>query len=156
MLTANGLRLTGQTPDGMYVEICEIADHPWYLGCQFHPEFKSKPLEPHPLFTAFIGAAIRKHRGHVAHERRTAREYIACRLSSAGKPLGLIAGPCVIESEEHVHFLAREIRRIAGDFIFKASFDKANRSSVSRYRGPGLAVRDSGSSPVYGARASKC
>jgi CTP synthase len=61
VLTANGLRLTGQTPDGMYVEICEIADHPWYLGCQFHPEFKSKPLEPHPLFRAFIGAA-RQHR----------------------------------------------------------------------------------------------
>jgi len=52
--------------------------------------------------------------------------------------LTLIAGPCVIESEEHVHFLAGEIRRIAGDFIFKASFDKANRSSVSSYRGPGL------------------
>jgi 2-dehydro-3-deoxyphosphooctonate aldolase (KDO 8-P synthase) len=55
-----------------------------------------------------------------------------------GKPLGLIAGPCVIESEEHVHRLARAIREIAGDFIFKASFDKANRSSVSSYRGPGL------------------
>jgi 2-dehydro-3-deoxyphosphooctonate aldolase (KDO 8-P synthase) len=54
-----------------------------------------------------------------------------------GQPLGLIAGPCVIESEEHVHFLAREIRAIAGDFIFKASFDKANRSSVNSYRGPG-------------------
>ena len=55
-----------------------------------------------------------------------------------GKPLGIIAGPCVIESEEHVFFLAREIRRIAGEFVFKASFDKANRSSVSSYRGPGL------------------
>lgn len=55
-----------------------------------------------------------------------------------GKPLGLIAGPCVIESEEHSFFLAREIRRIAGDFVFKASFDKANRSSVSSYRGPGI------------------
>jgi 2-dehydro-3-deoxyphosphooctonate aldolase (KDO 8-P synthase) len=54
------------------------------------------------------------------------------------EPFTLIAGPCVIESEEHVHFLAREIRRIAGDFVFKASFDKANRSSVSSYRGPGL------------------
>ncbi len=60
-LTDHGLRLTGQTPDGVYVEICEVADHPWYLGCQFHPEFKSKPLEPHPLFTAFLGAAI-EHR----------------------------------------------------------------------------------------------
>jgi len=57
-LTDHGLRLTGQTPDGVYVEICEVADHPWFLGCQFHPEFKSKPLEPHPLFTAFLGAAI--------------------------------------------------------------------------------------------------
>lgn len=54
------------------------------------------------------------------------------------QPLRLIAGPCVIESEEHVHFLAREIRSICGDFIFKASFDKANRSSVESYRGPGL------------------
>lgn len=52
--------------------------------------------------------------------------------------LQLIAGPCVIESEEHVHFLAAEIRRQVGEFVFKASFDKANRSSVSSYRGPGL------------------
>ncbi len=57
-LEAHGMRLTGQTPDGLYVEICEVPDHPWYLGCQFHPEFKSKPLEPHPLFTAFLKAAL--------------------------------------------------------------------------------------------------
>ncbi len=55
-------------------------------------------------------------------------------------PLALIAGPCVIESEEHVHFLAQEIRKRVGAFIFKASFDKANRSSVTAYRGPGLKV----------------
>ncbi len=61
-LTAGGLRITGETPDGTYVEICEIADHPWYLGCQFHPEFKSKPMEPHPLFQSFIGAAYRQRR----------------------------------------------------------------------------------------------
>ncbi len=58
VLKQHGLRLTGETPDGVYVEICELADHPWYLGCQFHPEFKSKPLEPHPLFSAFIAAAL--------------------------------------------------------------------------------------------------
>jgi CTP synthase len=58
VLTRNGLRLTGQTPDSVYVEICELPDHPWFLGCQFHPEFKSKPLEPHPLFAAFLGAAL--------------------------------------------------------------------------------------------------
>jgi CTP synthase len=56
-LTEAGLRLAGETPDGVYVEICELPDHPWALGCQFHPEFKSRPLEPHPLFKAFIGAA---------------------------------------------------------------------------------------------------
>lgn len=59
VLTEHGLRLTGQTPDGVYVEICELPNHPWYLGCQFHPEFKSKPLEPHPLFVAFLGAACK-------------------------------------------------------------------------------------------------
>ena len=64
VLKEHGLRITGETPDGVYVEICEYPDHPWALGCQFHPEFKSKPLEPHPLFRAFIGAA---------HEYRQAR-----------------------------------------------------------------------------------
>jgi len=62
-LVEAGLRITGRTPDGTYVEIVEVADHPWFLGCQFHPEFKSKPLEPHPLFMAFAGAAYRHRRG---------------------------------------------------------------------------------------------
>ena len=62
VITSHGMRVTGETPDAMYVEICELPDHPWYLGCQFHPEFKSKPLESHPLFSSFVGAAFR-HRG---------------------------------------------------------------------------------------------
>ena len=56
-LTAGGLRISGSTPDGTYVEIVELPDHPHFIGCQFHPEFKSKPLEPHPLFKTFVGAA---------------------------------------------------------------------------------------------------
>ncbi len=59
-------------------------------------------------------------------------------IFGGSQPLELIAGPCVIESEEHVRFLANEIARRAGPFIFKASFDKANRSSRESYRGPGL------------------
>jgi CTP synthase len=62
-LTSKGLKITGETPSGTYVEICEIEDHPYYLGCQFHPEFKSKPMEPHPLFSSFVAAA-RKYRTH--------------------------------------------------------------------------------------------
>jgi CTP synthase len=58
VLTAAGLKITGRTPDENYVEIVEAPNHPWFLGCQFHPEFKSKPFEPHPLFAAFIGAAL--------------------------------------------------------------------------------------------------
>ena len=57
-LVAAGLRISGRTPDENYVEIVEVPDHPWFLGCQFNPEFKSKPLEPHPLFAAFVGAAL--------------------------------------------------------------------------------------------------
>jgi 2-dehydro-3-deoxyphosphooctonate aldolase (KDO 8-P synthase) len=56
----------------------------------------------------------------------------------AGSPLALIAGPCVIESQEHVQFLSAEIAKLGAPFVFKASFDKANRSSVTSYRGPGL------------------
>ena len=65
VLTGAGLRLTGTTPDSTYVEIVEIPGHPWFLGCQFHPEFKSKPLEPHPLFRDFVGAAFKKKSSHV-------------------------------------------------------------------------------------------
>src|SRR5581483_10504940 len=72
-MAAAGLKFTGTTPDGTYIEIVELdpAEHPYFLGCQFHPEFKSKPLEPHPLFKAFIGASYenRKKRTQVkVHE----------------------------------------------------------------------------------------
>ncbi len=59
ILTGAGLHITGTTPDATYVEIVEIPGHPFFLGCQFHPEFKSKPLEPHPLFREFVGASYR-------------------------------------------------------------------------------------------------
>jgi CTP synthase len=66
ILVSQGLDLAGVTPDGTYVEIVEIRDHPWFLGCQFHPEFKSRPLEPHPLFKAFVGAAYQYRRARLA------------------------------------------------------------------------------------------
>jgi len=59
LLTGGGLQITGTTPDATYVEIVEIPGHPFFLGCQFHPEFKSKPLEPHPLFRDFIAASYK-------------------------------------------------------------------------------------------------
>jgi len=62
-LTDAGLVIAGASPDNNLVEIVELADHPWFLGCQFHPEFKSKPMRPHPLFTAFIKAALAKKNG---------------------------------------------------------------------------------------------
>ncbi len=64
IITRHGMRITGETPEVDYVEICELPDHPWFLGCQFHPEFKSKPLEPQPLFTAFVGASYERRRRH--------------------------------------------------------------------------------------------
>ncbi len=58
ILTSYGLKVSGNSPDRNFVEIIELEDHPWYLGCQFHPEFKSKPLKPHPLFQSFVTAAL--------------------------------------------------------------------------------------------------
>jgi CTP synthase len=59
-LAAAGLVLSGTSPDGKLVEIVEVADHPWFLGCQFHPEFASTPFRPHPLFVSFVAAALER------------------------------------------------------------------------------------------------
>jgi CTP synthase len=56
----HGMRFSGISPDGSLVEIIELPDHPWYIGCQFHPELKSRPTRPHPLFAGFIAAALRR------------------------------------------------------------------------------------------------
>jgi CTP synthase len=69
-LTEHGLVISGLSPDGKFVEMVEAPDHPWFLGCQFHPEYKSKPTEPHPLFVSFIAAAL-------AHQRREGVEVAA-------------------------------------------------------------------------------
>jgi len=65
-LSENGLRISGRSPDGKFVEIAELPNHPWYLAVQFHPEFKSKPTRPHPLFSAFVDAAYRHKTAGVA------------------------------------------------------------------------------------------
>ena len=84
-----GLRITGRTPDGTYVEIVEAPDHPWFLGCQFHPEFKSKPLSPHPLFCGVCrrGEDHRNARGRVSAPAISGtRAGMTAAAEAAGKP----------------------------------------------------------------------
>ncbi len=70
-LIEHGLRISGRSPDGKFVEIAELPGHPWYLAVQFHPEFKSKPTRPHPLFAAFVEASYRaQDRGRAAAGNR--------------------------------------------------------------------------------------
>src|SRR6266403_1863312 len=61
-LEEHGRVFSGLSPDGVLPEIIEIPDHPWFIGVQFHPDLKSKPLDPHPLFASFIGAAVDQSR----------------------------------------------------------------------------------------------
>jgi CTP synthase len=63
LLSSHGMKFSGLSPDGDLVEIVELPEHPWYLGCQFHPELKSRPMRAHPLFAAFIGAAVARRAG---------------------------------------------------------------------------------------------
>jgi CTP synthase len=74
-LEAAGLVLCGLSPDGRLVEMVELPGHPHFVGCQFHPEFKSKPHLPHPLFTSFVRAAVDYHarKGHSLSEATEAR-----------------------------------------------------------------------------------
>jgi CTP synthase len=93
-LVEHGLVISGLSPDGKFVEMIELPDHPWYLGCQFHPEYKSKPTEPHPLFVSYIAAAL-------AH--RNAREQEDRELAPAA---GTIAIPAGEPSPEIAHMAA--------------------------------------------------
>jgi CTP synthase len=61
-LEEKGLIFSGLSPDGLLPEIVELESHPWFVGVQFHPELKSRPFEPHPLFTSFVGAALERSR----------------------------------------------------------------------------------------------
>jgi len=61
-LEDKGMRFSGMSPDGLLPEIIEYPDHPWFIGVQFHPELKSRPFEPHPLFASFVGAAVERSR----------------------------------------------------------------------------------------------
>jgi CTP synthase len=60
------MRLSGLSPDGQLVEMIELPDHPWFVGCQFHPELQSRPTRPHPLFAGFVAAATAAKRRSVA------------------------------------------------------------------------------------------
>ncbi|HYG61764.1 MAG TPA: CTP synthase [Thermoanaerobaculia bacterium] len=82
-LIDHGLVISGLSPDGKFVEMVELPDHPWFLGCQFHPEYKSKPTEPHPLFVSYIAAAL-------AHQQRR-REGDAAKAGGDGQ--GVITLP---------------------------------------------------------------
>jgi CTP synthase len=63
-LVAAGLTISGKSSDNSLVEVIELHDHPWFLACQFHPEFTSTPRDGHPLFTSFINAALERHNTH--------------------------------------------------------------------------------------------
>jgi CTP synthase len=82
-MTAAGMKISGSTPDGTYVEMVELPDHPYFIGCQFHPEFKSKPLEPHPMFQAFVGAAYEHGK-----QRRSQREATSVELFHRPEKVG--------------------------------------------------------------------
>jgi CTP synthase len=76
-LKAGGLRMTGLSPDGKFVEIVEHRDHPWFLACQFHPEYKSRPLDPHPLFRDFVAAAYRRRLAQREEGRANSKDALA-------------------------------------------------------------------------------
>ena len=151
-LKERGMLISGRSPDGKFVEIAELPGHPWFMGVQFHPEFLSRPLRPHPLFASFVGAAYQQKLGTLGQVSRSRRLGLTawpsgpCRWgpspSAPGHPLAFILGPCVIESPGHVLDVALALdgvaRRAGVPLVFKASFDKANRTSVSSFRGPGL------------------
>jgi CTP synthase len=68
-LTTKGMKISGRSPDGKFVEIAELPNHPWYVAVQFHPEFQSKPDKPHPLFASFVQASYAHKTGQLTGAR---------------------------------------------------------------------------------------
>jgi len=81
IICSYGMKFSGNSPDRNFVEIAELPDHPWFLGCQFHPEFKSKPLQPHPLFASFISASYQHKLGRAMSAEESAPAEIAVKKS---------------------------------------------------------------------------
>ena len=77
VLAEYGMRCSGLSPDGSLVEMIELPEHPWFVGCQFHPELKSRPTRPHPLFAGFVGAAVARHKAQAAPAPAASRAVLA-------------------------------------------------------------------------------
>ena len=142
-LEAAGMRFSGKSLDGRLVEIIELPDHPWFLACQFHPEFTSTPRNGHPLFSGFVSAA--------AQHKKIRLSMKLCHFEAGlDQPFFLIAGTCVIESEQMTLDTAGKLKEITDElkipFIYKSSFDKANRSSLQQFSRsrPGKRLADPG------------
>jgi CTP synthase len=102
-LTEHGLVISGLSPDGKFVEMVELPDHPWFLGCQFHPEYKSKPTEPHPLFVSYIAAALaEKERREHADREAAAPPPAGPRVLSEGPGVTVTDHPPEVPSEIQV------------------------------------------------------
>ncbi|MCG6963093.1 MAG: CTP synthase [Acidobacteria bacterium] len=80
-----GLAVSGKSPDRIFVEVIELPDHPWFLACQFHPEFTSKPYDPHPLFRSFVGAAVRYREERLASETAGDKEAVEAPATDAAE-----------------------------------------------------------------------
>ena len=89
MLENAGMILSGQSPDGRLVEIVELRDHPWFVASQFHPEFRSRPERPHPLFDGFIAAALAVRDGHEPVLTARGSERRGERVPATGAPAAI-------------------------------------------------------------------
>ena len=99
-LSEHGLVISGLSPDGKFVEMVELPDHPWFLGCQFHPEYKSKPTEPHPLFVSYIAAALAQQKRR--EQRRDGRGRRRRAVLSEGPAVTVKDHPPEVPSEIQV------------------------------------------------------
>ena len=134
-----GMKFSGLSPDGSLPEIVERPDHPWFVGVQFHPELKSKPFDPHPLFTGFVAASMEKSKrlssymsGSGGLKVSMTSFNIADVPCGDDNPLLLISGPCQVEGLDHALMCAEKLAGIAAagmGFVYKSSYDKANRTS---------------------------
>jgi len=100
-LQENGLVVSGLSPDGKFVEMVELPGHPWFLGCQFHPEYQSKPTAPHPLFVSYIRAALEASRRRARPEQARELDAVAA-AEAAAREAAEAPAPAAVQSGERL------------------------------------------------------
>src|SRR5204863_245269 len=137
-LEAAGMTLSGQSPDGRLVEIVELKDHPWFVASQFHPEFKSRPERPHPLFDGFVTASLAVRDGREPLYAKVGGSYDEILKQVCKITPGPVSAECVSDEVDGMLEEGRHYATLAPNIVVKVAMSENGLEAISRFAEEGI------------------